>query len=119
MRIIVIFLVFLALIAAGGTAFLAKRFLDTQKQAQNEQKSTSTTERTLVIVAATKLAAGTVLRSGSLKWQSWPNEGVSDTYLSAEKKDTKIEKNLVGMVLRSGVLAGTPLTKKMVLNGVI
>lgn len=57
MRIVVILLIFLALFAAGGTAFLAKRFLDTQKQVQNEQKGTPSTASNLVIVANTNLAA--------------------------------------------------------------
>ncbi len=112
MRAIVIFLIFLALFAAGGTAFLAKRFLDNQKQAQTEQKDPGNTEKTMVVVANSNLSVGAVLKSSSLKWVAWPAESISDTYTSAARKNAKLEKNFIGKVLRHSVLEGTPLTQK-------
>jgi pilus assembly protein CpaB len=115
MRILVVGLIALALLAAGGAAFLAKSFLDSQRQvAQAPAEKPAELQGKQVLVASRDLPAGTVIDGGALKWQIWPNEGIDSDFTSSTTREPKLQEKFVGMVVRRGVVAGTPLTQKMV-----
>ena len=115
MRTLVVGLIALALLAAGGTAFLVKNFLDSQKQvAQTAAEKPAVVEGKQVLVASRDLPAGTVIDSGALRWQTWPNEGIDGEYTVSTNRDAKLQEKFIGMVVRRGIVGGMPLTPKMV-----
>jgi pilus assembly protein CpaB len=116
MRILVVGLIALALLAAGGAAFLAKNFLDSQRQTAQvaSPERPPEVQGKQVLVASRDLPAGSVIDSGAIKWQTWPNEGIDSDFTSSTTRDAKLQEKFVGMVVRRGLVAGTPLTQKMV-----
>ena len=64
MRKILVVLIGLAVLGAGGTALLVKRFLDAQKQTQAQAEDKPKVSQKLVVVADRDLPAGTVLNRG-------------------------------------------------------
>ena len=115
MRNLVIGLVLVALLAAGGTAFFVKRFLDRQAQVQTDaaQQQASVT-KSVVLVAGRDLPAGTTITASMVRWQPWPDDGVSKDFVVATSKDKKLEDQFVGTVVRRGLSEGTPFTKSSV-----
>ncbi len=115
MRIVIIGLIAFALLAAGGTAFLVKRLLDTQATvtAETEEESAPVSNM-FVLVADRDLPAGATIAKGSIRWQPWPEDAVGDNFISADTKDGELEKKFVGAVVRRGLLEGTPFSEAMI-----
>lgn len=118
MRTVIIGLILLALLAAGGTAFLVKRFLDAQTRAQAQAEAQVQARKpaatTMVLVADRNLPAGTTITPGALRWQPWPEDAVGKNYVVSPDKDKNLEKQFVGAVVRRGVPEATPLIAPMV-----
>lgn len=115
MRLLMIGLILLAVLAAGGTALMVKRYLDSQAEAQANLAATKVEEPAVyVIVADEKLAIGTTLSDGALRWQKWPEDAVQDDFISSNTKDAKLVKKLVGATTRQTVATGTPISEEMV-----
>ncbi len=115
MRTIIIGLVLLALVSAGGVAFLAKRLTQYQASAKTaDVKPEESDSVRFVLVADKDMPAGTQVSSKHLRWQAWPRDGIQSTFVVARKKDAVREKEFTGTVIRRGVTAGTPLTKSMI-----
>ncbi|HTC18594.1 MAG TPA: Flp pilus assembly protein CpaB [Stellaceae bacterium] len=62
---------------------------------------------TMVLVAAKPLPAGHFIKDEDLKWQSWPDDNLSSTYLLQSAINTDA---IVGSVARAGIAAGEPIT---------
>lgn len=102
----------LALLVAFGTAHMARSWLAGQRaalEAQSKAKKTGT----YILVAARDLATGSFVRVEDLRWQSWPDNDVHDTYLHQDKD--KLE-SLAGAVVRQHIAAGTPVTLGQVIK---
>ncbi len=109
-------LVVLALVSAGVTFFLAKTWIDSQRDAiqrQAEALKPKTTESVNVLVAKSNLPSGLILRPEHVEWQLWPEQGVAKTYIM-EGRD-KLE-NIVGGVVRGGIIIGEPITTGRVIK---
>ena len=115
MRIVIIGLIAFALLAAGGTAFLVKRLLDTQTTIADEvEQDAAPVSDLFVLVADSDLPAGATIAKGNIRWQPWPEDTVGDKFVSAETEDEELEKKFVGAVVRRGILEGTPFSEAMV-----
>lgn len=68
---------------------------------------------TMVLVARGDLKVGQFLRPESTRWQVWPDDGVSPTYLLKSQHD---EKEFYGAVVRSALGDGEPITLNRVLR---
>jgi len=68
---------------------------------------------TSVLVAANDLASGTLLGTGDLRWQSWPDDRVDGNYIVKGKGDMQ---SMVGAVVRSHIAAGEPVAAGMVIK---
>ena len=104
-----IFLV-LALVAAGSTFFIGQMWMKAQRAAiVVEQKPTAPEQNpgTFVLVAKGNLPAGTFIRPENLRWQSWPEDGVSPSYVVQGREP--LEK-YVGAVVRVGLNDGEPIS---------
>lgn len=98
----------LALALAGGTAYLAHDWVQSQKRPLQAEAEPAPVERKAVLVAAVDLAPGQFLHPEGMRWQEWPDVSLPDTYIV---KGTTPEEDLAGAVVRQPVAAGQPLTR--------
>lgn len=98
----------LALALAGGTAYLAHDWVQSQKRPAQAASEPAPVERKAVLVAAVDLAPGQFLHAEGMRWQEWPDVSLPDTYIV---KGTAPEEDLAGAVVRQQVAAGQPLTR--------
>lgn len=102
----------LALLVAFGTAHMARNWLAGQREAL-EAESRAKKVGTYILVAARDLPTGGFVRVEDLRWQSWPDSDVHDTYLRQDKD--KLE-SLAGAVVRQHIAAGAPVTLGQVIK---
>lgn len=116
MNLRLIALMLVAVIAAGGAIFGANSWLASQRAALDAAKKTQVQVKknhTRVIVAKRALPAGTLIKKNVLRWQAWPDSGLSDAYLVAGKTELA---DLEGTVVRTGISPGEPLTDARVVR---
>lgn len=116
MNIRLIGLVLVALLAAGGAVFGANAWLAGQRaalEAQRQNQVQVERDHTRVIVAKRGLPAGTLVKKAHLRWQAWPDDGLSDAYLVDGEASFE---SLIGTVVRLGIAAGEPLTEARVVR---
>lgn len=100
-------LVLIAVIAAGGTAMMARNWLNIER-AQTVQVAPTVKETTnKVLVASENLATGHIIKQEDLRWQPWPEDGVLDLYVV---EGVGSATDYAGSVVRRGIAAGTPVT---------
>lgn len=116
MNVRMILLVGFALLSAAATFFLAKTWIDSQRDAirrQAESLKPTTTESVNVLVAKADLPAGLILKRDHFEWKPWPEKGVGKNFL-VEGRD-KME-DVVDAVVRGGIITGEPIVKGRVLK---
>jgi pilus assembly protein CpaB len=104
-----------AVVAAAVTFFLAKTWIDNQRdqmRRQQESMKASKTESVNILVAKANLPSGLILEREHVEWKPWPEKGVAPTYL-VEGRD-KLD-DVVGSVVRGGIIAGEPVAKGRVI----
>lgn len=103
-----IILIAFALIAALGTAMLARTWMISQKPAVIATAPPVPVEASqYVLVAKTALPAGRFIKAEDLRWQAWPESNTPATYLLKGKRQPE---ELTGAVVRSGIAADEPIT---------
>ena len=98
----------IALALAGGTAYLAHDWVQSQKRPPQAAAQSAPVERKAVLVAAIDLAPGQFLLAEGMRWQEWPDVSLPDTYIV---EGATPQEELVGAVVRQPVAAGQPLTR--------
>lgn len=117
-----------AVILAGGAAFMVRSYLhDTRTEIVNEtRKEIQTappqipTEK--VLVAKTDMVVGTFVKADDLHWQTWPTESIAPNYVvqntnfaDAGKGEKKLTiEDFKGAVVRLPITAGQPMTPGLV-----
>ncbi|WP_120496005.1 Flp pilus assembly protein CpaB [Kiloniella sp. EL199] len=103
-----IILIFIALILSGGTAFLAKSWLDANKRPHQSAQSVATSPQREVeiLIAKADIPLGKFVTESDFIWQEWPEDYASDHHLI--KDNFKIE-TLNGQVARKEISAGEPV----------
>lgn len=96
----------LAIVVGIGTAHLARSWLANEKAALDAQRKVEK-PAPFVLVAGKNLATGSFVRAEDLRWQAWPNDKLSDSYLVKPKVTPQ---SLAGAVVRSRLSAGEPIT---------
>jgi len=110
-----ILLLFIAIAAAGLTAWVANSWISSERAAfiasvpQQEQKTTSVE----VLVVKTQLKAGSFVREDALMWQAWPENGVSEAYAIKGKRHIK---DFINAVVRTSIVPGQPITDQQVVH---
>ena len=107
-----------ALIFAGATAFGARSWLSGQQAPQPvPMKIVESSVR--ILVAASDLPTGAFVHAEDLKWQSWPDDQVTELYLrkrdDADAGQDPLQ-SLVGGVVRQRIAAGEPVTAGRVIK---
>ena len=115
MRVVTIILIVVALAVAGATAFFVNQFLN-QTEAQAQKPPEVIEEpKVEVLVAATDLDVGKILRSEDLRWQEWPESSVNPDYVvrgtgRQDKADSKDElADITGSAVRVKIVTGEPI----------
>lgn len=103
-----ILLLSVALVAAGGAAWLVEAVKPTEANATSPADAEPALPLAEVLVAAVDLPAGTTLKAEDLRWQAWPAEGVNPAYVRYAQSPTA-PAEMAGMVLRAPLLAGSPV----------
>ena len=116
MRLLMVGFVLVAIVAAGGAALVANRYINSQAnlQVNPEIQKTEKAAVIYVIVADERITLGTTITAGAIRWQKWPVDAVEPIFISAGKEEKSLLEKLVGTVIRQSVAAGTPLTEEMV-----
>jgi len=106
-------LVFVALIAAGGTAFLARNWLNAERGQATVVKKQEVSSAVQILVAKKDLPSGLILKAEHLRWQAWPDKKLPKAYI---RKNQGSLSGFVGAVVRSGIVEGEPITKARVVK---
>ncbi|MEQ8165005.1 MAG: Flp pilus assembly protein CpaB [Alphaproteobacteria bacterium] len=94
---------------AVATAFLVRAAIDSERA--NAARPPVTVEAepgTHVLVAARDLMPGQFVRPDRLRWQSWPDDDLADTYVV---KGSLTADDFTGAVVRSRLVEGEPVTE--------
>ncbi len=107
--------ILIALIASGATIFLGRAWLASQRNVQVETPQAAAPEKPTkqVLVARGPLHAGQFLRAENLRWQTWPDDGISQNYFVSGQNQLE---DFVGSVVRSGLGDGEPITAARVVR---
>jgi pilus assembly protein CpaB len=104
-----VILLIVALIVAGGTAFMAKTMFSSAAAPQVQAAAIpQKLEGPEILVATRALPVGTIIEADSFRYQPWPKDLVENAYYLKGEADPT---SLTGTVVRSPVTAGQPVTK--------
>lgn len=116
MRIVTIILIVVALAVAGTVAYLVNNWMQQTEAEANKPPEIIEEAKVEVLVAATDLPMGKIIRSEDLRWQSWPEDSIGPDYvvrgMSEEGNDeaprASIE-DIEGAAVRVEIVAGEPI----------
>lgn len=114
-----VFFVF-AIALAGGTTYAARSWLASQQARTPAPVKMVERPSVRILVAATDLTTGAFVHAQDLKWQSWPDDQVTERYM--RKPEGTVEagqdplQSLVGGVVRQRIAAGEPVTAGRVIK---
>jgi pilus assembly protein CpaB len=104
-----IILLIVALIVAGGTAFMAKTMFSSAAAPQTQAAAIpQKIDGPEILVATRALPVGTIIEADSFRYQPWPKDLIENAYYLKGEADPT---SLTGTVVRSPVTAGQPVTK--------
>jgi len=119
MRARTLILVFLAIILAGGTAFLARNFLARERETIVQEQAPLKVQAPAksVLVAKVDLKRGQILRTEDTVWQIWPEGGLDKNYivLGGPPVPPRTPESFAGYVVRNPIAAGEPITNAKVI----
>lgn len=111
---------FLAVIVAGATAFLARTWLQNERaeilaNASGQRQVVQAAPTLQVLVARKLVHTGQIIKPDDMRWQAWPQGSLAPTYVVEGKRP---QTDFVGAVARGQIAAGEPITEgKLVLAG--
>ncbi len=107
----VIFII-LAAFFGLGTIYFARSWVS-RERVQVAQPAPVEKPALSVLVAAHDLPTGSFIRPEDLRWQTWPEGQLADTYLVKDKDPPEA---LTGAVVRLRIVAGEPITNNRVIK---
>jgi pilus assembly protein CpaB len=105
----------LALVAAGGAAFLVRGMLGGGTPPV-EAKPVPTIAMSEVLVANTTLQPGQALSVDQVRWQKWPTASVDPAFITHDAVGSE-EQAVKGTVVRAPILSGQPITSTSIVHG--
>jgi pilus assembly protein CpaB len=105
----------IALVAAGGAAFLVRGMLGGGTPAA-QAKPVPVIAMSEVLVANTNLAPGQALGVEQVRWQKWPTASVDTSFITHEAVGSE-EQAVKGTVVRAPILQGQPITSTSIVHG--
>lgn len=110
MRARTLLVLLVAVVLAGGTAFLARAWLASQRQqavAEATPVALPMPSRS-VLIARAGIAPGRILKAEDMVWQPWPDGGIDKAYIVI---GTRKPEDFAGWVTRQPIAAGEPITE--------
>ncbi len=108
-----ILLILLAVGFAGGTVFVANKWLSSMRAAytQKAPEPVKKAEQVQVLIAKVDLPAGTLLTEKHLGWQPWPDADLPKSYVVKKPGEAGeiAVKAYFGAVVRQGITLGAPV----------
>ncbi len=114
MRLVLIGLIVLAVVAAGGTYLLFQNYITTQQSEQERIIAERTAAKTRILVADRPLPRGATITSGSMTWRPWPEDGILPNYIVQTPQAGDLETQFIGSMVLTGIGEGEPITAKKV-----
>lgn len=102
-----IILVVVALAVAGATALLTRSWLGANRPQQVVAAPAPVQPTVKVLVARHNLPIGKILEAEDMRWQSWPDGNLPESYIVNGKGTLEAQ---IGKVVRHGIVAGDPVT---------
>ena len=109
-------IVLLALSAGGLAAWISLGPTSATTTVLAANASGDTAASTDVLVAANDLDRGAVMDASAMRWQPWPQELVSASFITRNQRPDAIS-TLSGLVLRNGLVAGEPILDARLAQG--
>lgn len=115
----------IALGLAGGTVYFVQQWLKAERDAMSARSTPAPQKvaekpkpKTYVLIAARPLPAGTFLKAGDTRWQSWPDAQVPPQFVRKPEgvPINSMPQNMIGSVVRRGIAAGQPVIKEFVVG---
>lgn len=105
---------FIAVAAAGGSAFIAKGMIGSKDRPQ--EAAAPQFDTVSVLVANANINMGQSLARKDLKWQAWPKDAARSGYITKKAQPNALN-TLQGTLANAQILAGEPINKtKLVLS---
>jgi pilus assembly protein CpaB len=105
----------LALVAAGGAAFLVRSMLGGGTPAV-QAKPAPSIAMSEVLVANSTLQPGQALTAEQVRWQKWPTTSVDPSFITHDAVGSE-EQAVKGTVVRAPILAGQPIISTAIVHG--
>jgi pilus assembly protein CpaB len=102
----------IAFTAALGAAWLAKKIVSGPREVETVEKTVGATD---VLVAATNINLGDSVRADNLKWQQWPEEGVTPGLVTRDAHPNA-PADFSGAVARAPFIAGEPIKEQKLIK---
>lgn len=103
----------LALCLGGGTAIMARSWLAQQAaRAHASPMAVLPAASKPILVAATPIGRGQILRPNDFVWRKWPTDGLDRSYIQA---GTRAPGSFTGWVARNAIAPGEPLTEAKII----
>lgn len=101
-------------LVAGGAAFLLSRSL-TQPSKVPQAVAAPSIETVQVLVARTDIGLGQVASESNFRWQEWPKQGVSPSFVTRQARP-KAATDFSGTIARIGITANEPITQNKLIK---
>jgi pilus assembly protein CpaB len=105
----------LALVAAGGAAFLVRAMIGGGTPAV-QAKAAPAIAMSEVLVANATLAPGQALSVDQVRWQKWPTSTVDAAFITHEAVGS-LDQAVKGTVVRAPILQGQPIASTSLVHG--
>lgn len=105
----------LALVAAGGAAFLVRGMLGGGTPRVEAKPTPAAIAMSEVLVADTNLQPGQALTADQVRWDKWPASAVDASFITRASAASESDA-VKGTVVRSPVLAGQPITSNAIVH---
>src|SRR5262245_54063473 len=102
----------IALFAALGAAWMAKRMMSGPTQVREIEKTVGAVD---VLVASRDISLGDSIAGDDVKWQQWPQEGVTPGLITKEAQPDAPSK-LSGAIARAPFIAGEPIKEQKLIK---
>jgi pilus assembly protein CpaB len=114
MRARTLIVLLLAVVLAGGTAFLARAWLASQRQAAVAEAAPVAlpTPSRSVLIAKAGIAPGRILKPEDMVWQPWPDGAIDKAYIVI---GTRTPESFAGWVARQPIAAGEPISEAKII----
>jgi pilus assembly protein CpaB len=105
----------IALVAAGGAAFLVRGMMGGGTPAA-QAKAAPTIAMSEVLVANSNLTPGQALTAEQVRWEKWPTSTVDPSFITHDSVSSE-DQAVKGTVVRAMILPGQPITRTAIVHG--